>query len=190
MKKILFFLLLIIVSSLQCQEKLEREYRIKSTEAPNKALDFIDKLNLPKKVKWYVEASNEGKTFEAKTCFENHLFSVEFSEKGILIDVEMKTSFSKIEASVKEKITKTFKDRFDKYRIKKTQFQYRGLQKELTKLFVKYYNNTIEVDVFYEIVVKGKKDKNYELYEFLFDAKGDLVKSLKFAIPNSDNLQF
>lgn len=70
MKLKLFLILLFLgFQTLFSQEKFEKEYRIKENRVPKKATQIIKMWNFPKKIKWYAEESNLGKTFEAKTCF-------------------------------------------------------------------------------------------------------------------------
>lgn len=190
MKKILILLFLMNSFAFVSQEKFEKEYRIKPTEAPQKSSEFINNLNFKKKVKWYAEESNDGKSFEAKTCHLKHLYSIEFTENGTLIDVEKKVSLSELEIGTQNKLNESLSKRFKKYKFKKIQIQYKGLENEVKKVFSESLRKKIKARIFYEVVVKAKKENSYALYEVLFDEKGNIIKELKFKAINSLNLEF
>jgi hypothetical protein len=96
--------LLLFIWTISCavfsQEKFEKEYRVKPSEVPEKSFKLIKSWRFKKKVKWYAEESNDGKTFEAKTVHLNHVYSIEFNENGTLLDLEKKVSFSELEKKI------------------------------------------------------------------------------------------
>ncbi|MDY0780765.1 hypothetical protein [Tenacibaculum sp. IB213877] len=188
MKRIIISFLLLLLSgfSVFSQVKFEKEYRVSSSEVPQKASEFISQCNFKKKVKWFTEESQDGKTFEAKACHKNHKLSIEFSEKGDLIDVEKTVKFSKLPKEEKELINSVFRQQFSKFRIKKVQLQYTGSDEKILNII----QNNQPSEYNFEVVVKGKKTKSYTLQEFLINQKGEVVKELKFVPMNSDNLEF
>lgn len=190
MKTYLFVFLSFFSMILFAQEKFEKEYRIQVEEVPKKSLEFVNSLKLKKKIKWYAEESNEGKSFEAKTCHQKHLYSIEFNENGTLIDIEKKVSFSELNKSIQENLKNNLLKKFTKYKFKKIQIQYKGLESELKKTFSVLPRNKINTKVFYEVVIKAKKEKDYSLYEVLFNEKGIIINILKFKQVNSINLEF
>ncbi len=172
------------------QEKFEKEYRVKSAKVPENALRIILKWNFPNKVKWFAEESNDGKTFEAKACFKKHNYSIEFSEKGELIDVEKNVNPNSLTKEIEEKIDTYLYGRFLKFSKKKIQIQYSGDEDSL-------YNTIFNIDAKsnrfikkYELVVLGKQQKELALYEFLFDERGQVLKELKFKPTDFLNLEF
>lgn len=180
-----------LISSISIsQEKFEKEYRIDFSEAPKKSQQIITKWEFPKKVKWYAEESNDGKTFEAKTCYKKHRYSIEFSESGEILDVEKTVKFKKLENSLQHVITKTLTKKYKKFKIKKTQIQLKGIENELYEMVFGLKSITKSIVRNYELIVKAKKDSDYELYEILFDENGNIVKELKFKLTNSLNLEF
>lgn len=52
--------------SVNAQNKIEKEYRIKPSQVPKEALDFIKKCPFKKKIKWYIEDGHEPSPTEAK----------------------------------------------------------------------------------------------------------------------------
>lgn len=189
MKKITILLILLVNCKVFAQQKFEREYRVKEREVPKKSVDFVHQCNFKKKVKWYVEESQDGTTFEAKVYKKKHLYSIEFLENGTLLDVEKKVKFSKLPKDIKKRIHKTLATTFKKYHIKKTQKQWKGNSEKLIQFITKKKKATKEETAF-EIVVKGRKNKKYHLFEILFNHKGEILKKLQFSPINSDNLEF
>lgn len=190
MKKCSVFLLLMFSLSVLTQEKFEKEYRITLDEAPKKSIQFIQSIQFKKKIKWYAEESNDGRTFEAKTCHNKYEYSIEFNENGTLLDVEKKIKFSELNKEIGQKIKKEILKRFRKFKFKKIQIQYKGLESEIKKIFNTTDRAKINTRIFYELVIKGKKEKQYSLYEITFDEYGNFIQELKFKPSSSLNLEF
>lgn len=191
MKLKLFLILLFLgFQTLFSQEKFEREYRIKENHAPKKATQIIKMWNFPKKIKWYAEESNLGKTFEAKTCFRKNKFSIEFSENGTILDVEKTVKLKELPLETQQKITRALKNRFRKYRLKKIQIQYVGSESAIYKEIFPLKPHQEKPIINYEIVVKGKTDKTYQSFEILLNTKGAIEKELKIKSGLSLNLEF
>lgn len=192
MKKTIYFILIFSFFSFKSlsQQKFEKEIRVKSYQIPNKALQFIQNIDFDTKVKWYKEISNDGITYEAKSYYLKNLFSLEFSESGDLIDIEKKVKFRELPVITKNKILTSLQTRFNKFKIKKTQIQYIGNDEVLKELFKIKTSQNFKFQVNYEIIIKGKKVKNYFFYEFLFDNNGIVKRKLKFDIENQLNMEF
>lgn len=186
--KTFFFLFFLVSYSMFSQYKFEREYRISEDEIPQKAKDFITNCNFDKKIKWYAEESQDGKTYEAKSCKNKNKYSVEFNTNGTVLDVEKTIKWKEIPEPNRKKITQSLKNRFDSFRIKKVQIQWKTNPKTYIKLMNKEEVNNVNTN--YEIVLKGKEKKSTNLFELLIDTEGTIVKELKFAPQNSDNLEF
>ena len=60
------------------QNKSEREYRIKSSEVPAKALEYVESNFQDVRMKWYGEENLDGKAVEAKGKKQGNLYSVKF----------------------------------------------------------------------------------------------------------------
>ncbi|PWG06773.1 hypothetical protein [Polaribacter aquimarinus] len=104
-------LIFLSVNSLLSQEKFEKEYRVKPKDVPKKSLEIIKIWNFKNKVKWYVEESQDGKTFEAKVRYKKYKYSIEFSKEGNIIDVEKTVKFSQLQKKIIQKIVKTLENR-------------------------------------------------------------------------------
>lgn len=185
--KLLTLLLILIYQTSYSQFKFEREYRVSLKEVPVQAIDFVRKAKFKKKVKWFVEESQEGKTFEAKVNHNGNKHSLEFNEKGEVLDIEVKVKFSSLSETVKGNVSSLFKKRFTKYRIKKVQLQFTGRGEEL----IKCLQRTCGLQPKFELIVKGKEKKGYQKFEFLLNEEGNkMLRELKFLPDNYDNLEF
>ena len=186
---ILVFVLFIGINGVSfSQEKFEKEYRTSATKIPEKALVFIKQFSFDKEIKWYIEESQLGKTYEAKGKLEKKKHSIEFDVEGNLLDVEIKLKKKKLSKKLKVLFEANLKDLFSKFKIKKIQRQLTGDILEVTKAIkTKSYTKVI---VKYELVVIGEKDKKLGYYEVLMSANGKVEKVLKFIDKSVDNLEF
>jgi hypothetical protein len=171
------------------QEKFEKEYRIKPADVPQEPLKIIKNWDFKNKIKWCVEESQDGKTFEAKICYQKYNYSIGFAEKGTLIDIEKTIKLKKLAKVLQEKIRNTISPKFRKYTIKKLQIQYSGDENSIYKVAFESEENK-EVTIKYEIVVKAKREKEYSLYELLLDENGLFLEELKFKPQEFLNLEF
>lgn len=191
MKKFKLMLLLFIFHfSFFAQQKFEKEYRIKSSEAPVKSLQIIKMWNFNKKVKWFAEESNDGKTFEAKVVFKKYRYSIEFSEEGEILDVEKTVKFDELPIEMQQKIEQNLSKRFKSYSIKKVQIQYSGTESAMYNQVFKLEKVNEKVKINFEFILKAKKENENAFYEVLVDVNGAVIKELKFKQESSLNLEF
>lgn len=152
-----------------CQ-KLEVEKRIKKGEFPKKALQYLEEeFEIASKIKWYKEMSGAEKSFEAKFTCDGKQHSVEFYEDGQLMDVETEIPYHVIPVTSRKRMEARWNKDFKKSRV-------RRVQKQQSDLGTRY-----------EIIVRGKKENNSELYEYLFESDGRFVQSLHI-LGRPDNL--
>ncbi|RZS93422.1 hypothetical protein [Aquimarina brevivitae] len=183
---ILFFLVQLAASA---QVKFEKEKRVKSSDVPKSATTWIDSLPFTHKIKWYKEISQDGTSYEAKTCLHKTKYSIEFTATGQLIDVELQTPFRKLNEAVKKEIEEVLTKNYDKYSIQKTQEQYIGNKDSVGKLIIDK-NTRSELTKNYELIVKVKEDGDYKTYEITFDNEVKLIKKLVVDQRRSDNIEF
>lgn len=179
-------LILICNASLSfAQVKWEREYRIQRGSVPAKAVLFIDSANLESRVKWYAEESHEGKTFEAKFKFGNKKHSVEFSESGDVLDIEVERRRSEVPESWVTAFDKALAGHFTKVRIVKVQAQY-------SDELMDYLHGKIATPskVKYEVVLRGYKGRDFKFYEATVDSTHNLISLKEIVTRNTDNLEF
>jgi len=185
MKAFLFVMLLVLTTTfVKAQEKIEREYRIDAISAPQTAQNFVAAFQKGSRIKWIKEINAEGNSVEAKFKADGKRYSIEFSEQGILEDVEVIITFSEMPEDVKDKIQKHLKEAFDYYKVEKIQAQYRQSEKEI--LAWRTSNNVLKP--LYELVVKSRNSgEKAQRFEFLFDTDGNFVERAK-VISRSDNI--
>lgn len=188
-RNIVLFLGIGFCLTTQAQVKFEREYRITPQKAPKLAVSFIDSCFQNQKIKWFIEESQDGTTFEAKTTHEKVKYSIEFDTLGNPIDVERKALFTTLKNDVQDAIKTSLDTTFKKYKILKTQIQWTADRNVLQQL-IREKSTTAKYTVAYEIVLKAKKTNVFNMYEFLFDSKGKLIKELIIKQRNTDNLEF
>ena len=108
-------ILLFVVLQLTAQEKYEHEYRIKALEVPEVAVNFINKIPNTKRLKWYAEESQQGKSIEAKFYGSHHKVSVEFSENGSIQDIEFKVLLNEIPKDQQDAIRQALSNKFVRF---------------------------------------------------------------------------
>jgi len=183
----IFFLFLFIQT--YSQDKVEKEYRIQPSEAPEKAVSFINETYPDAtKVKWYLEESEDRKSYEAKLKWDNNKHSVEFDLQGAIEDIEITAKPINIHKEVLKELESELAGSFDKFKIRKIQIQYSGSEEQLSRAirFLDYK----QVLKKYEIVIEGKKDRNIDLWECLFDADGKLLSKRRIIEKPTNNLDF
>lgn len=193
MKKLIFYCFLCISLGGYAQQKYEREYRIPTSEVPQKALDFIDSFDVTKKVKWYREQGIDSTSIEAKFKLLGSKYSIEFSDTGILEDIEQTVSFNTLENSIQKIIQSYLKQNYDVYAIEKVQRQYTGDAKVLVawRETSKFPNvATKNITLIYELIVRTRTKNKVLLYEFQFDEKGKKIAQKEIITRDTDILRF
>ena len=190
--QLIFLLILFCVFSASAQNKYEREYRIKKSQFPKEAVTLIsDKLDDVKRLKFYKETDSTKTSYEAKFKKDRLWYSVEFDETGKLEDVEILVKEIDLPSATYETILNYLGKSFSKYRIKKIQQQYPTTENEtLDKTIENAFQNLILPSINYELIIGGKKDREYFDYEILFDSEGNFIKIRKSLPPNYDHVLY
>jgi len=185
----LLFLLFGVLAS--AQNKYEREYRIKKSQFPEKALGYIEeKLDDAKRIRFYKETDSIKVSYEAKFKKDRLKYSIEFDEKGILEDIEILIKVVDIPNDAFNKINEYLKKEFTKYRIRKIQQQYPVGENTIEATVKNAFQNLMLPNIKYELIVSGKKDKRYEQHEILFGSEGNFEKTRKSLPPNYDHVLY
>lgn len=189
------FLFLVFLFSLfiaNSQNKYEREYRIKKSQFPNEAIQLISgKLKDVKRLKFYKETDSAKTSFEAKFKKDRLWYSVEFDESGILEDIEITIKPVDVPSDAYKSIIKYLDKDFSKYRIKKIQQQYLVSEIETLETTIKNaFQNLILPSINYELIIGGKKEKEYFDYEILFNSDGKFISIRKSLPPNYDHVLY
>ncbi len=176
-------------SSLWAQQKFEKETRVKRVQVPIPAQQFIEAIPFSKNIKWYKEEGLTSSSYEAKTRYDQHKYSIEFDTLGQLEDVEIKIRWAVVPKSVQTAIQQHLMETFDKFKFIKVQEQLSGeTTAVLNHLLGKGKKETIITQ--YEIVLKGKKEGQTHWFEYTFDAEGKLKQQNTIIFRNTDNLEY
>lgn len=170
------------------QDKIEKETRIKTLDVPSNAKKWLqDSFEKIKRPKWFLEYSQNGKSFEAKFKYQNHFHSVEFDSLGHVEDVEIEIFYSEIPGETWEVIQSYYKSEFELVKVEKIQRQFSGAKSDLEDFFDEEEQDGVTIR--YEIVFQGK-NKTWSLWEALFDESGKFISKLEVQIRPNDNLIF
>lgn len=170
------------------QEKIERESRIRSSEVPEPAKEWLcDSFEELKRVRWFLESSQNGISYEAKFHYNGDYHSVEFNSSGIVEDVEIEIRQSRVPKEVWNEISSYFDAEFNQVKIEKIQIQFSGSISDLEDFFDE--NEREGILTRYEIVFQGRSS-SWGLWEALFDSTGKFISKIKVKIRTNDNLVF
>lgn len=188
-------LLLFMLVTMQfgvAQNKYERESRIDEEEFPKASYLLIqDYLDDAKRIRFYKETDSIKKSYEAKFKKGRLHYSVEFDESGKLEDVEFIIKEQDVPNDTWGTILFYLDENHAKYRIKKIQQQYPLLDGQSEKkLLHNAFQNLILPEVNYELIFSAKKDKEFQEYEALFDAEGQLIQIRKSFPPSYDHVLY
>ncbi len=191
LSKLFVLSLLVFGTAAYGQNKYEREHRIKKSQFPKNALQYIqEKLIDARKVRFYKEIDSAKVSYEAKFKKDRLRYSIEFSETGVLEDVELLIKPVDIPEEAYANITNYLGTYFTKYRIRKMQQQYPMLDGDTEKTLRNAFQNLLIPSVKYELIVAGKKDKEFLQYEVLFDADGTFENLRRSLPPNYDHVLY
>jgi uncharacterized protein YuzE len=183
----LSLILALIWTSSTAQKKYEREYHIRQSEVPKRAGDFVSSVFKNAKISWYGEESLTGRSVEAKLKNGGERYSIEFDEAGKIQDIEILSSFGKIETGIRKIIKENLEKSFSKYKVTKTQVQWSGTESKLKEALLAE-ELPKEIVTRYELVVKGTKDKKKGYFEILFEGDGSIAGVKEIVQRNADNL--
>ncbi|MEM8888435.1 MAG: hypothetical protein AAGD28_10680 [Bacteroidota bacterium] len=193
MKQVIIYLLLagsfLFGNPALAQIKYEREFKLKLSDVPPKAKDFVDACKFSKRVKWYKEESEAGNSVEAKVREAGKFFSIEFGTDGELQDVELDKELEELDVQIVEGIKTELSKKFRKHRIQRVQIQWTGSLKAMLSL-IQTEQTDLPYTQKYELIVKGKKDKRNALFEVLFDARLQIERIAEIKTRNTDNMDF
>lgn len=185
---LLFILSFGLVTFCFSQEKFEKESRIKVAEVPEEAKDWLkDSFEKAKRIKWYLEYSQNGRSYEAKFNYLGYFHSVEFDSLGNILDVEVEIEKEEVDSKVWDEIQAYFDSNYEQVKVEKIQRQFTGDADDLEDFFDEGENAGVTIR--YEIIFEGKKEQ-WELWEVLFDQSGSFLTLFKVQIRLNDNLIF
>tara|TARA_R110002124_G_scaffold286142_6_gene466123 strand:+ start:6911 stop:7486 length:576 start_codon:yes stop_codon:yes gene_type:complete len=169
------------------QVKIEKESRVVSNDVPEIAIKWLeDVFDHKKKLKWYFEISADSHSYEAKFIRKGKKFSVEFSEEGIIEDIEIFEHWRKLPQHVKDNISDYLEGKYIKSRIEKIQVQYTGTKEDFQNWVKTNYLNQIVIK--YELEFYGETSNSKKIWEGLFDNNGQIQMSREIILTPSNNL--
>ena len=177
----------VILTPCAAQKKLEREYHIRSNAVPKQAAELVTRLFEGARPAWHGEESLSGATIEGKFKYKRRRYSVEFDSSGRLEDIELLAKMKDIPDVARKNITKALEDSFSRYRVVKTQVQWRGSEKELKQAISDGVDSKAP-DIRYELVVRGKRKDMTRYYEVQANQDGMLRSIREIIQSNASNL--
>ena len=183
-------LLLVVTSfTLSAQDKTEVERGAPAAEVPSVARDwFHETYPRTKRLRWYLERSSDGTSYEAKFRHRGAWHSVEFDKTGALQDIEIRVDMSSLPEPVRQGMVTYFDTTYTKYRVQKIQQQLTGTPEAVRAVIQNLPAS--EVTYRYEVEFYGKDDQNKALWEGLFDDQGQLLQRRKIVLRPTDNLNY
>ncbi len=172
------------------QVKYEKEYRLDQGAVPAKAIEFVENLAFDKSVKWYKEEGLDHHSIEAKTKYLSRNYSIEFDQFGNLEDVEIEIQEKEIKPSLRKILDQYLSDHHDKVTICKTQLQLIESIGNIKDLISNQDFDLMMSNSNYELVVKVKDGPQFSRMEYLFDAKGNMLRRSKIIQKNTDNIEY
>ncbi|MEM6720781.1 MAG: hypothetical protein AAF611_15735 [Bacteroidota bacterium] len=158
--------------------KHEKESRIEQKAFPQKALELLENT-LPKnvkKLKYYKEQDSLKSSYETKLKFKKQKYSIEFSEEGILEDVEVTIKKKQIPPKTLKKIENHLGKNYISFRIKKIQRQYSNTAAtEAENVIKKAFSGDLNTSFSYEIIAEVKEKKKRYFIEITFTKDGDFT---------------
>lgn len=192
MKKwlLLFSSMLIMCFTLAQEKKLEKEERIKPSEAPDGVKEMVSPYTEDaRRVRYYSEFDGTSTSYEVKFILHKNKFSVEFSKDGQLEDVEVIRCFTDMPTTTQNNIVDYLYPN-DNFKIKKSQKQFRPLDLNERELLDAAIKNKDIAGIRYELIVQVKKDGDWTTYEMLFDEEGRFISQREVVARSEDHLLY
>ncbi|TFV97353.1 hypothetical protein E4S40_01475 [Algoriphagus kandeliae] len=187
---IIFLVFLLISGKGFSQKKIEQEKRIKKQEVPELALEWLeDSFEGRKKVRWYLEISDQGISYEAKFPWNEKFHSVEFDSLGNIQDVEVEIQQQELEKDTESNILSFLQSEYSEFRIQRIQRQYSGNADDLEDFFDEGELERLTIRFEIEYIAKDRSG-NQAFWEGLFDQNGNLISKREVEIRIMDNLIF
>ena len=172
--------------------KNEVETAIARQEMPEGALTLLSGwLKDARKERFYQESDGEARSFEAKLWRKGTVYSVEFYEDGSLMDVEVLTRYQQLPKALRSAINASLKERYGRYKIKKTQKQYSAEEGDDGAEAIGEINegDADDLTIRYELEIQARGSQMGS-YEVLFDREGKFLQQRKIVRRSLDNLLY
>ncbi len=169
----LFLSLLCLNSIAIAQVKYEKETRVPIDDLPLRVKSLLPQIEKDaKRIRYYHEFDGEKESFEVKLKKFGTHFSIEFTQEGVLEDIEILISTAELPTPVLETIGK----QFQRHKLTRIQKQFTHPKGQDPKQTLQGVFNGLIRPTAYEIVINGKTNSGYKQVEFLIDINGKLLK--------------
>lgn len=174
------------------QDKIERQHRIKKTQFPSEALKTITENNKDiKRLKFYREVDTAQKTYTAKFKKARLFYEMDFDQSGKFKSMGFKVKRVDIPEESFERITNYLSQNFEKSKIRKMLQLYPIKEKGNPEKTIKNaFQNLMVPNMFYKLLVRGKKVGASTDYSATFDAEGNFVQIRKSLPANYDRVLY
>jgi len=174
--------------------KEEVENSIDKDEMPASALDALEDFledQIVTDANYYRETDGETTTFEAKLYWQDYQYSIEFTDEGLLLDIEQLIEFNEIPEGIQGHITQIMEEQFSRFRMTRVQRQYISDEEDedgedVIEDFLE--NDMDDLIVRYEIEVEGQNRSEMGSFEMLFDPEGELIQRRRIVRRSIDNI--
>ena len=184
MRPTVLLLILLSTSGLSAQDKVERERRIDASDVPAAARAFVDGA-AAKRLRWYREEGSDGTSIEAKFRADGRWHSVEFDPDGGLQDIEVERPVRDLPGDVEPSVRTRLDTTFRRWSIRKWQERFTGPWTRWPDLTAASIHPSA-----HELVVRGRSDDGWGLYEVVFGPEGRLVSTRRIVLQSTDHLEF
>ncbi|NBC65985.1 MAG: hypothetical protein GVY07_10070 [Bacteroidetes bacterium] len=188
------FILFLYQFSFAQDLKEEVENSIDKDEMPTSALDALEDFHEDQNVTdtdYYRETEGETTTFEAKLNWQGYQYSIEFTDEGLLLDIEQLIEFSEIPEGIQGLITRIMEEQFSRFRMTRVQRQFIADEEDeegedVIEDFLE--NDMDDLVIRYEIEVEGQNHREMGSFEMLFDDDGELIQRRRIVRRSIDNI--
>lgn len=168
------------------EQKREAETSIKKSEMPAAALNILNEFwNDEKKADFYREFDGKTVSYEAKFMHNDHLISIEFSEEGLLEDIEQLIEFHEIPENTGTAIRSYLNDQYIKFKITRVQRQFSGSDSLVQNFLAEDFK---PITIRYELEVEAQNKKELGDFEFLFNRNGQFIQKREIVRRSLDNI--
>lgn len=153
MRRVCAFCVLALLLSvgIHAQEKIERERKIRASAVPELARAWLkDVFESSRRLRWYEETHESGRSYEAKFKWRGQRYSVEFDLEGSIQDVEIEIAVEDIPSPALAGIQGYLASTYRTYNIARVQIQYSGVSDDLEDFFDDYDEDEDEDDLYGE----------------------------------------
>ena len=186
-KRLLFILLATLFSlPLVAQVKQEKEARIDKSELPSSVMALLPQIEKnAKHLRYYKEIDGDKISYEVKLKKAKDHFSIEFSQRGILEDIEVIIP----ESELPETVLKSLKNNFEHVHLKRIQKQFHNDNNNEKQLIEAVFETQLAPTA-YEILLSGKTNTSYQQFELLIDSNGTILSKRPVIFKDYEHLVY